>query len=159
GFCGRSSLHCSHSTGCNAEKGACGVVVLDKQELPRVISYDELGQSTIHDLVNKLTTEGSHVAPDDVKRNITLSTILEKGVAERKQMLASRPEPSAHPIAQPVAHEQSKETAEYEPASKPKEVVSPNKTLQLQQSASTRNTVVSLGATGAAALGILFLAI
>lgn len=71
--------------------------------MPRVISYDELGQSTVKDLAKRLTEEGSHVSPDDVKGKVTLETILEKGVAEREKMLASKPKPVvAAPPVQPV---------------------------------------------------------
>lgn len=72
--------------------------------MPRVISYDELGQSTVKNLAKRLTEEGSHVSPDNVKEKVTLETLLEKGVAEREKMLASMPKPvvAAPPVQAPV---------------------------------------------------------
>ncbi|KAG0040460.1 hypothetical protein BGZ82_002544 [Podila clonocystis] len=76
--------------------------VLDKQDMPRVISYEELGQSTVKDLAKRLAEEGSHVSPDDIKKEVTLETMLEKGVAEREKMLASMPKPAPPPAVEPV---------------------------------------------------------
>ncbi|KAF9129653.1 hypothetical protein BGX30_013860 [Mortierella sp. GBA39] len=70
GFCGRSTLHCSHSFGCNELKGTCGVVVLDQQDLPRVISYKELGQGSLNDLAKQLADQGFHVSLDELKSGI-----------------------------------------------------------------------------------------
>ncbi|KAF9541864.1 hypothetical protein EC957_002634 [Mortierella hygrophila] len=70
GFCGRSTLHCSHSSGCNELKGTCGVVVLDQQDLPRVISYKELGQGSLNDLAKQLADQGFHVSLDELKSGI-----------------------------------------------------------------------------------------
>ncbi|KAG0350054.1 hypothetical protein BG005_010412 [Podila minutissima] len=147
GFCGRTSLHCSHSTGCNAEKGSCGVVVLDKQDTPRVISYDELGQSTVKDLAKRLAEEGSHVSPDDLKKEETLETMLEKGVAEREKMLASMPKPAPPPSVQPVGSPDSaSKTTDSTTNTNPKD----------KKSASSRNTGTTVLAA-AIAMGALAL--
>ncbi|KAG0090201.1 hypothetical protein BGZ93_009453 [Podila epicladia] len=76
--------------------------VLDKQDMPRVISYDELGQSTVKDLAKRLAEEGSHVSPEDIKKDVTLEITLEKGVAEREKLLASMPKPNPPAAVQPV---------------------------------------------------------
>ncbi|KAG0372075.1 hypothetical protein BGX24_000783 [Mortierella sp. AD032] len=89
GFCGRSTLHCSNSSGCNPLKGTCGVVVYDGQDLPRVISYKELGQGSAKDLAVQLADQGSHVSPDELKSGITIQSILEGGLAEKEKMVAS----------------------------------------------------------------------
>ncbi|KAG0292397.1 hypothetical protein BGZ97_005607 [Linnemannia gamsii] len=89
GFCGRSTLHCSHSSGCNELKGTCGVVVLDKENLPRVISYMELDQGSMKNLAKQLVDQGSQVSPDELKAGITIESILEGGVAEKEKMVAS----------------------------------------------------------------------
>ncbi|KAG0282110.1 hypothetical protein BGZ96_000828 [Linnemannia gamsii] len=89
GFCGRSTLHCSHSSGCNELKGTCGVVVLDQQNLPRVISYKELDKGSMKDLVKQLADQGSHVSPDELKAGITIDSILEGGVTEKEKMVSS----------------------------------------------------------------------
>ncbi|KAF9319318.1 hypothetical protein BG003_009399 [Podila horticola] len=80
----------------------CSSHVLDKQDTPRVITYDEIGQSTVKDLAKRLAEEGSHVSPDDIKKEVTLETMLENGVAEREKMLASMPKPEIVPAVQPV---------------------------------------------------------
>ncbi|KAK5828048.1 hypothetical protein F5H01DRAFT_375800 [Linnemannia elongata] len=89
GFCGRSTLHCSYSFGCNELKGTCGVVILDQQDLPRVISYKELGQGSLKDLAKQLADQGSHVSLDELKSGITVESILEGGVAEKEKMSVS----------------------------------------------------------------------
>ncbi|KAF9907800.1 hypothetical protein EC991_010492 [Linnemannia zychae] len=85
GFCGRSALHCSNSSGCNPLKGTCGVVVYDQQDLPRVISYKELGQGSAKELAKQLADQGSHVSPDEFKSGITIESILEGGLVEMEK--------------------------------------------------------------------------
>ncbi|KAG0325045.1 hypothetical protein BG004_003317 [Podila humilis] len=88
---------CTGALSCDAGY-CCSSSVLDKQELPRVISYEELGQSTVADLMKRLMQEGSHVTIDDTREHISLETLLKKGVAEREKMLASMPQ---HEVAAP----------------------------------------------------------
>ncbi|KAF9326118.1 hypothetical protein BG006_010425 [Podila minutissima] len=123
--------------------------VLDKQDTPRVISYDELGQSTVKDLAKRLAEEGSHVSPDDLKNEMTLETMLEKGVAEREKMLASMPKPAPPPSVQPVG---SPDSASKTPDS------TTNMNPKEKKSASSRNigtTVLAAAiAMGALALNV-----
>ncbi|KAF9934962.1 hypothetical protein FBU30_009384 [Linnemannia zychae] len=97
GFCGRSSFHCSHTNGCNELKGTCGVVVLDNRDLPRVISYQELDQIPTEDLAKQLAEQGSHVSPDELKSGITIESIIQDGLIEKKNMIASSNNGSTRP--------------------------------------------------------------
>ncbi|KAG0199644.1 hypothetical protein BGX33_011530 [Mortierella sp. NVP41] len=88
-LCGRSTIHCSHSLGCNELKGTCGVVVMDHQELPRVISYSDISQGSMKDLVKQLVDQGSHVSPDEQTLDISVENILEGGLTEKENMVTS----------------------------------------------------------------------
>ncbi|KAG0275931.1 hypothetical protein BGZ95_008216 [Linnemannia exigua] len=63
--------------------------VYDEQDLPRVISYKELGQGSAKDLAKKLADQGSHVSPDELKSGITVESILEGGLAEKEKMVTT----------------------------------------------------------------------
>lgn len=84
----------SYSTSCDS--------VLDKQDLPRVISYKELGQGSLKDLAKQLAGQGSHVSPDELKSGITIESILEGGLAD-KEKLAAGSTAVGNSNAQPVA--------------------------------------------------------
>ncbi|CAO3575008.1 unnamed protein product [Mortierella alpina] len=103
GFCGRSPLHCSHSSGCDSTKGSCGVVFLDKQELPHVVPYEALDQKDVSKLVSKLTNEGLHVSPEEKTGGTTMESLLSKGLAEKETMLATA-KPAAAAPAPKAAH-------------------------------------------------------
>ena len=84
---GHGHLHCS---------------VLDKQDMPHVITYDELNQGTLEHLAESLASEGSHVSPEEAKSD-TIKSILQKGLVEKEKMLASNPKPAAPAaVANPV---------------------------------------------------------
>ncbi|KAG0213575.1 hypothetical protein BGX28_003992 [Mortierella sp. GBA30] len=104
GFCGRSPMHCSHSSGCNAAKGSCGVVLLDKQEIPHVVSYNDLSKTPMTDLVKRLTDEGLHVSPDEKMSGTTMETLLKKGLEEKdeKEKVALM-KPSGSPAPKPAS--------------------------------------------------------
>ncbi|KAF9297505.1 hypothetical protein BGZ74_009782 [Mortierella antarctica] len=137
---------CSGAVACDAGY-CCSSHVLDKQDTPRVISYDELGQSTVKDLAKRLAEEGSHVSPDDLKKEVTLETMLEKGVAEREKMLASMPKPAPPPSVQPVGSPDSaSKTTDSTTDTNPKD----------KKSASSRNTGTTVLAV-AIAMGALAL--
>lgn len=114
--------------------------------MPRVISYDELGQSTVKDLAKRLAEEGSHVSLDDVKMKMTLETLLEKGAAEREKMLTSMPKPVVvAPPLQPVGSTDSN--------SKTTDGTT-NMNSEDKKSASSRNIGASVLAAGVA-MGVL----
>ena len=78
------SLTCillSYSTSCDS--------VLDQQDLPRVISYKELGQGSLNDLVTQPVDQGSHVSLDGLKSGIAIESIFEGGVTEKEKTAAS----------------------------------------------------------------------
>ncbi|KAF9178813.1 hypothetical protein BGZ51_007459 [Haplosporangium sp. Z 767] len=103
GFCGRSALHCSHSSGCNGEKGSCGVVLLDRHDFPRVIPYKELDHRSVEDLIKKLKDEGLHVSPQESNNGSTIETTLEKGLTEKEHMLIIT-KPATPRVAQPPSN-------------------------------------------------------
>lgn len=113
--------------------------------MPRVISYDELGQSTVKDLAKRLAEEGSHVSLDDVKMKMTLETLLQKGVAEREKMLTSMPKPVVVAPLQPVGSTDSN--------SKTTDGTT-NMNSEDKKSASSRNIGASVLAAGVA-MGVL----
>ncbi|KAI7822939.1 hypothetical protein BC939DRAFT_453065 [Gamsiella multidivaricata] len=93
GFCGRSPFHCGYSSGCNAGKGSCGVVVLDQQGLPSVIPYDILSKNSMDDLLVKLTNNGSHISPEEKNDGKTIDSVLRDGLAEKEKMLSATTAP------------------------------------------------------------------
>ncbi|KAG0249220.1 hypothetical protein BG011_009498 [Mortierella polycephala] len=66
---------------------SCKRALLDTHDLPRVISYKELDQTSVEDITKKLMDEGLHVSPQESKNGSTIKTILEKGLAEMENML------------------------------------------------------------------------
>ncbi|KAF9365587.1 hypothetical protein BGX34_009413 [Mortierella sp. NVP85] len=80
-------------------------VVLCKQGLPRVISYDQLNPNSINGLTKKLIEEGSHVSPDDFKDGKTIEAILQEGLAVKEKMIgASKPTTAAPPNPVPLTN-------------------------------------------------------
>lgn len=74
--------------------------ILDKQDTPHVIKYDELSQGTMARLAQTLTSEGSHVSPEEAKANKTIESMLRQGLVEKEKMLAINPKPAV-PAAVP----------------------------------------------------------
>ncbi|KAF9201282.1 hypothetical protein BGZ49_008468 [Haplosporangium sp. Z 27] len=138
GFCGRSSFHCSHSSGCNPAKGSCGIVLLDKQDLPRVIAYDQLDHTSIGDLAKKLTDEGSHLIPEDQSKNLTIDSFLEIGLADKQLMhLQPQSQPqSATSSSAPAATTEKPGTAVKAP-------ITPGTTTNPLQSVSGASTIIA----------------
>ncbi|KAF9084912.1 hypothetical protein BGX23_010141 [Mortierella sp. AD031] len=63
--------------------------VMDHQELPRVISYSDISQGSMKDLVKQLVDQGSHVSPDEQTLDISVENILEGGLTEKENMVTS----------------------------------------------------------------------
>src|SRR5690606_38762786 len=61
--------------------------LLDTHDLPRVIPYKELDQTSVENIVKKLMDEGLLVSPQESKNGSTIKTILENGLAEMENML------------------------------------------------------------------------
>ncbi|KAF9097735.1 hypothetical protein BGX27_000916 [Mortierella sp. AM989] len=150
GFCGRSAFHCSHSSGCNSEKGSCGIVLLDKQDLPHVIAYDQLSQTSMGDLVKKLTDDGSHLTPEDKSKNMTIDSFLQSGLAD-KQLIqpqqATKPTPAApNPVpADTVLKPVIQDTAAKVPSNTPESSTKPT----------SNASKMSVGGMGAIVLSVL----
>ncbi|KAG0057214.1 hypothetical protein BGZ83_000627 [Gryganskiella cystojenkinii] len=89
----------------------CSTHILDKQDMPHVITYDELSQTTYASLAKSLESEGSHVSAEEAKAHTTIASILQQGVAEKEKMLALKPK---NPVAAspPPALESTKDTSE-----------------------------------------------
>ncbi|KAF9438438.1 hypothetical protein BGZ76_007831 [Entomortierella beljakovae] len=55
----------------------CSSSLLDKQDLPYVVTYEQLSQSTVGDLAKKLSEDGSHLMPEDKAKNLTIDSFLQ----------------------------------------------------------------------------------
>ncbi|KAG9070677.1 hypothetical protein KI688_008216 [Linnemannia hyalina] len=60
---------CTGALSCD-EGYCCSSHVLDQQNLPRVISYKELGQGPLNDLAKQLADQGFHFSLDELKSGI-----------------------------------------------------------------------------------------
>ncbi|KAG0240036.1 hypothetical protein B0O80DRAFT_503801 [Mortierella sp. GBAus27b] len=125
-------------------KRAPVVSLLDKQDLPRVISYDQLSRDSINDLVKKLTDEGSHVSLDDVKSGKTVEAILQDGLAVKEKMPGASKPATAAPPPNPVPLAQTNVTNKSPEAPKTPDTAA--KTPVAGKSGANRLTTGTMGA-------------
>ncbi|KAF8982949.1 hypothetical protein BGZ46_000297 [Entomortierella lignicola] len=128
---------CTGELSCDAGF-CCSRSLLDKQDLPRVITYDQLDHTSIGDLAKKLADEGSHLIPEEQSKNLTIDSFLEIGLADKQLMhLQPQPQPqSATSSSAPAATTEKPGTAVKAP-------ITPGTTTNPLQSVSGASTIIA----------------